>query len=112
MGMRRSTLGRAFATFQGRRPTGPRAVLAAVIGQAALDLAAGDVAAAVYFLSNDYRRHVELIGLPAHYLPAGVEAADLAALVEAAGRQYAQIRAYVAICHKSQRIRNYGASRL
>lgn len=85
MGMRRSDLGRAFQTFAGQGPAGPRALLVAVIGRAALDLAAGDVAAAVYFLSNDYRRHVELIGLPADYLPVGVEAADLAALVEASG---------------------------
>ena len=83
MGMRRSTLGRAFQTFQGRGPTGPRALVTAVIGQAVLDLAAGDVAAAAYFLSDGYRTYLELIGLPPDYLPAGVEAADLAALVEA-----------------------------
>lgn len=101
MGMRRSTLGRAFATFQGQGPTGPRALLSAVIARAALDVAAGDVAAAVYFLSNDYRRHVELIGLPADYLPAGVEAADLAALVEAGGPQ---IRANMRTCRNMSQI--------
>ena len=85
MGMRRSPLGRAFQTFAGQGPAGPRALLVAVIGRAALDLAAGDVAAARYFLSDHYRRHVELIGLPADYLPVGVKAADLATLVEAAG---------------------------
>ncbi len=90
MGMRRSTLGRAFQTFAGQGPAGPRALLVAVIGRAALDLAAGDVAAARYFLSNIYKHHISLWGLPADYLPAGVEAADLAALVEARARGQGQ----------------------
>lgn len=77
MVMRRSTLGRAFQTFAGQGPAGPRALLVAVIGRAALDLAAGDVAAARFFLSKDYRHYLELIGLSADYLPAGVTHAEL-----------------------------------
>ncbi len=90
--MQRSPLERAFQTFQGQGPTGPRALLAAVIGRAVLDLADGDKGAALYFLSADYRRHVELIGLPADYLPVGVDAADLAALVGAPTSRRRQCR--------------------
>lgn len=81
--MRRSTVGRAFQTFQRQGPTGPRALLAAVIGRAAVDLAEGDRGAAAYFLSDLYQHHLELIGLSANYLPAGVEAADLLKLADA-----------------------------
>jgi hypothetical protein len=77
MTMRRSSIGRAFQTFQGQKAAGPRALVIAVIGRAALDLDQGDPAAAGFFLSEDYRRYLELIGLPADYLPAGVDAADL-----------------------------------
>jgi hypothetical protein len=99
MTMRRSTLGRAFQTFQGRGPAGPRALVIAVIGRAALDLDQGDPAAAGFFLSEDYRRYLELIGLPADYLPTGVDAADLRARVEAAASRRARL-----CCKMSQNI--------
>ena len=105
MTMRRSTLGRAFQTFQGRGPTGPRALVTAVIGQAATDLDQGDPAAAGFFLSGHYRHYLELIGLPADYLPAGVDAADLAAWVEAAASR----AGYVAKCRKMSQVNQYGA---
>ncbi len=82
MTMRRSTLGRAFQTFQGRGPTGPRALVTAVIGRAALDLAAGDAAAAAWFLSDDYRHLMESLGLSPDWLPVGVTRADLLKLTE------------------------------
>ena len=55
-----------------------------MIAVAALDVADGDPAAAAYFLSDLYRHHVTLAGLPPDYLPEGVTRADLAGLVEAA----------------------------
>ncbi len=81
--MGRSTVQRAYQTFQRLGPTGPRALLSAVIARATVDLAEGDQGAAVYFLSDIYRHHLGLIGLPADYLPAGVEAADLLKLAGA-----------------------------
>lgn len=84
MTMRRSTLGRAFQTYHTQGAAGPRALLAAVIARAALDLADGDPAAAGFFLSKDYRHYLELIGLPGDYLPDGVTHTELRALVEAA----------------------------
>lgn len=80
---RRTQLQRAVAGFQAATDkAGGSALLTAVIGQAALDLAEGDHGAAQYFLSDVYRHHVTLLGLPGDYLPAGVTAADLRALVE------------------------------
>ncbi len=80
--MPRSDVSRAFQIFQGQRGRGPRALLVAVMGAAAIDLAKGDPAAARYFLSHNYRHHLELVGLPADYLPEGVTRADLFAMVE------------------------------
>lgn len=92
MTVQRLRLARAFQTFQGRGSVGPRALLSAVIATAALDLADGDPAAAAYFLSDLYRHHVTLAGLPADYLPEGVTRADLAALVEAAASRARRVR--------------------
>lgn len=70
-------------TFQASsKKAGPRALLTAIVGQAAADLADGDRGAAAYFLSEQYKHHVSLLGFPADYLPVGVKAADLVALVE------------------------------
>lgn len=80
--MGRSVFSRAFQTFQGQRPTGPRALISAVIAVAAADLAKGDRAAALYFQSDRYAHHLELVGLPADYLPVGVTRAGIAALVD------------------------------
>lgn len=80
----RSPIRRAIQTFQGQGPEGPRALVTAIIGRAAADLADGDAGAAAFFLSEDYRHYLGLIGLPADYLPAGVTRADLLKL--AAGR--------------------------
>ena len=84
MSVQRLRLARAIQSFQGRGPVGPRALLSAVIAVAALDVADGDPAAAAYFLSDLYRHHVTLAGLPPDYLPEGVTRADLAGMVEAA----------------------------
>ncbi len=74
---------RAMKTFQASsKKAGPRALLTAIVGQAAADLAGGDRGAAAYFLSEQYKHHVSLLGFPADYLPVGVKAADLVALVE------------------------------
>lgn len=54
----------------------------AVMGAAAVDLANGDQGAARYFLSDTYKHHLELVGLPAEYLPDGVTRAELLALAE------------------------------
>ena len=83
MSVQRLRLARAIQSFQGRGPVGPRALLSAVIAVAALDVADGDPAAAAYFLSDLYRHHVTLAGLPPDYLPEGVTRTDLAGLVEA-----------------------------
>lgn len=75
---------RAVKTFQaaaGKTADG-RAILVAVIGQAVIDLAAGDRGAAVYFLSDHYRRHLQQLGLSDELLPAGVTRAGLWELVE------------------------------
>lgn len=101
MTMRFSTLGRAFQTFQGQGPTGPRALVTAIIGTAAADLASGDPAAARFFLSKDYRHYLELIGLSADYLPAGVTHAELRGLVEAGG---SHIREDMRICRNMSQI--------
>ena len=82
LGMQKSNISRAFQTFQGQRGRGPEALFVAVMGAAAVDLANGDQGAAQYFLSDTYRHHLELVGLPAEYLPDGVTRADLLALVE------------------------------
>jgi len=87
--MKRSTMGRAFQTFQGQGPTGPRALVAAIIGRAAVDLADGDktaATAAAFFLSDDYRHMMESIGLSPDWLPAGVTRADLLKLAGARPR--------------------------
>lgn len=69
-----STMRRSFATYQTGHSSGPRSLLLAVIGVAVLDLADQDQAqaAALYFLSPAYRHHIEALGLPGDYLPAGV----------------------------------------
>ena len=69
-----STVRRSFTMYQANHGNGPRSLLLAVIGVAVLDLADQDraQAAAVYFLSPAYRHHVEALGLPGDYLPAGV----------------------------------------
>lgn len=68
------TMRRALQTYEGKHTAGPGSVLLAVIGQAAVDLADQDQAAAAasYFLSPLYRHHVEALGLPGDYLPTGV----------------------------------------
>lgn len=83
---RRTELGRAFQSFQGRGLVGPRALLSAVIATAALDLDRGGGparSAARYFLSDLYRGHLAWLGLPPDFLPAGVARSDLAALAGA-----------------------------
>ena len=71
---------RAVATYQAATgKAGPRALIVAIFARAALDLADGDPAAARFFLSRDYRHYLELIELPADYLPDGVTRADLVA---------------------------------
>lgn len=77
----RPDLRRAVFIFQAAGgKSGNRALLAAIIGQAALDLADGDHGAAAYFLSDLYRGHLQYLDLPDDLLPAGVTAADLRAL--------------------------------
>lgn len=77
---------RAVTAFQGAagKAGGGRALLVAIIGQAALDLAEGDRGAAAYFLSDYYRGHLQQLGLSDDLLPDGVTAADLLKL---AGRR-------------------------
>ena len=74
---------RAVTTFQGAagKAGGGRALLVAIIGQAALDLAEGDRGAAAYFLSDLYRGHLQQLGLSDDMLPDGVTHAELRALV-------------------------------
>lgn len=86
----KSDIARAFQTFQGQRGRGPRALLVAVMGAAAVDLANGDAGAARYFLSQDYKKHLELVGLPADFLPAGVTTVELVELVEGQRRKMSQ----------------------
>ena len=88
MSVQRLQLARAFQTFQGKGATGPRALIVAIVTTAALDLEGDEPgaarSAAAYFLSDLYRHHVTLAGLPPDYLPEGVTRADLAGMVEAA----------------------------
>ena len=93
MSVQRLRLARAIQSFQGRGPVGPRALLSAVIAVAALDVADGDPAAAAYFLSDLYRHHVTLAGLPPEYLPEGVTRADLAGMGGYVGLLWADYRA-------------------
>lgn len=51
---------------------GERALIAAIIAQAYYDLVQGEVDAGTYFISAIYRHHLELLDLPAHWLPIGV----------------------------------------
>ena len=93
---------RAVTTFQATAgKAGERALLAAVIGQAALDLADGDRGAAAYFLSDYYRGHLQQLGLSDDILPDGVTAADLLKLAGAQPsrrpRQCLRISQYVAL---------------
>jgi hypothetical protein len=85
---------RAVATYHAATgKAGPRALVVAILARAALDLADGDPAAARFFLSKDYRHYLELIELPADYLPAGVTAVELVELVEGqASRRARQCR--------------------
>ena len=99
--MKKSDISRAFQIFQGQRGRGPRALFVAVMGAAAVDLAHGDPGAAHYFLSDTYRHHLELVGLPAEYLPDGVNRADLLALVE---RPASRQPRNVAKCRKMSQI--------
>ena len=89
MGMaRRSELGRALQTYAAGKATGERALVAAVIGYAARDALDGDAAAAAWFLSDGYHWYLGLLGLPADWLPKGLDRATLAGMVEAvAGRR-------------------------
>lgn len=80
----RSELRRAIQLFAGSGAIGGRALLVAIIAHAADDAAGGDVGAAAYLLGDTYHWHLELIGLPADYLPAGLTRAGLAGLLEAA----------------------------
>ena len=77
-------------SFGAGRPNGERALVVAIIGYAARDAADGDAGAARFLLSPDYRRYLELAGLPPEWLPAGVTRADLAGLVEAAASRRAR----------------------
>lgn len=85
---------RAVATYHAATgKAGPRALVVAILARAALDLADGDPAAARFFLSRDYRHYLELIELPADYLPAGVTHVELRALAgSAASREGRQCR--------------------
>ena len=72
---------RAVAIYQAATgKAGPRALVVAILARAALDLADDDPAAALFFLSKDYWHYLELVGLPADFLPAGVTHAELMAL--------------------------------
>ena len=100
----KSDIARAIQTFQGQRGRGPRALFVAVIGAAAVDLANGDAGAARYFLSQDYRQHLELVGLPADFLPEGVTLAGLLALVEGSASRRPQICENTRICRNMSQI--------
>ena len=87
MSVQRLQLARAFQTFQGKGATGPRALIVAIVTTAALDLEGDEPgaarSAAAYFLSDLYRHHVTLAGLPPDYLPEGVTVEGLQALADA-----------------------------
>ncbi len=93
MDMRRSTLGRALQTFAVGKATGERALIVAIIGYAARDALDGDVGAAAWLLSDGYRWYLELLGLPAEWLPEDLDRAQLAGMVERAAAGAGQLRA-------------------
>ena len=77
----RSDLGRALQLFAASGATGERALLVAIVARAAEDAADGDVGAAAYLLGDTYKWHLELIGLPSDYLPAGLTRTGLTRLL-------------------------------
>lgn len=81
---------RAMQSFGAGRPNGERALVVAIIGYAARDAADGDAGAARWFLSDGYRWYLELLGLPPEWLPAGLDGAALAGMVEAAASRRAR----------------------
>ena len=84
-------LRRAMQSFGAGRPNGERALVVAIIGYAARDAADGDAGAARWFLSDGYRWYLELLGLPPEWLPAGLDGAALAGMVEAAASRRARL---------------------
>ena len=82
--MAQNDLRRAMQSFGAGRPNGERALVVAIIGYAARDAADGDAGAAAWLLSAGYRWYLSLLGLPPEWLPAGLDGAALAGLVEAA----------------------------
>ena len=71
-------------SFGAGRPNGERALVVAIIGDAARDAADGDAAAAAWFLSDRYRWYLSLLGLPSEWLPTGLDGGRLAGMVEGA----------------------------
>lgn len=62
-----------FQGFQQSGATGPRAMIAAIIAQAALDYKRGDAGAREFFRSAAYRHYLSWLELPTNYLPLGVQ---------------------------------------
>lgn len=76
-----TAVGREWATalqvFAHSKREGTRALVAAIVAQAAIDLADGRQDAAVYFRSEWYRTHLDVLDLDVNLLPAGITRADL-----------------------------------